>query len=82
MPGIDGLETSTQELLCQVHVGVCVYVPSCQTLNGVASQELGDHGSCQVLESPWVTRRARNDQSGGKILSARDCGGRPGMIRS
>jgi hypothetical protein len=37
MPGIDGLETNTRELPCQVHVGVCGHVPSRQSLNGVAS---------------------------------------------
>jgi hypothetical protein len=72
--GIDGLETNTQELLCQVYVGVCGYVLSCQTLNGVTSQELGGRGACLVLESPRVTRRSHNDQSGGKIMSVRDRG--------
>jgi hypothetical protein len=38
MSGIDGLETDTQELLCQARMGVYCYVLSCQAINGAASQ--------------------------------------------
>jgi hypothetical protein len=82
MLGIDGLEANTRELLCQVYVGVCGYVPSCQALNDTASQEPGGRGACLVLESPWVVRRYHNDQLGGKIMSVCDRGGRPSTICS
>jgi hypothetical protein len=32
-----------------------------------------------VLKSPWVVRRVRNEQTGGKILSVHDWGG--GLVR-
>jgi hypothetical protein len=57
MLGIDMLMTNTQELLYQACMGVYGYIPSCQALNGVASQEPGSHGACLVLKSPWVTRK-------------------------
>jgi hypothetical protein len=57
MLGIVKLMTNTHDLLYQVRTGVCGYIPSCQALNGVASQEPGGHGACLVLKSPWVTRK-------------------------
>jgi hypothetical protein len=37
-------------LLCEVRVGAYGYVPSCQALSVVASQELSCHSACPVLE--------------------------------
>jgi hypothetical protein len=61
MPGIDGLETNTQEILSQASMGFCGYVPSCQALNNMISQEPGGHGACLVLKSPRVMRRVHNE---------------------
>jgi hypothetical protein len=52
MPGIDGLENDTQDGLCLVRMGACCNILSCQALNGVASQQLGNHVACLVLKSP------------------------------
>jgi hypothetical protein len=38
-------------------VGACGYVPSCQVINGAASQEPGGHGACPVPKSPRVARK-------------------------
>jgi hypothetical protein len=76
LSGIDGLEINTRELFCQMRMGVCGYIPSCQALNDATSQEPGGHDACLVLKSPRVMRRVHNKQTGGKIMSVHDCGGK------
>jgi hypothetical protein len=63
-------------------MGAYGYVPSCQALNVMASQEPDGHGACPALKSPLVARRVRYEQSGDKILSVHNHGGRLGVIRS
>jgi hypothetical protein len=62
-------------------VGVCGYVPSCQVLNGAASQEPDDHGACPGTEEPLSHKEGptRNNEVA-KSYSFMIVGGRPGMI--
>jgi hypothetical protein len=39
---------------CQLHVGVCGYILSCQTVNGAASWGPNSNGAYLILESPWA----------------------------
>jgi hypothetical protein len=39
---------------CQVHVGACGHLLSCQTLNATTSRISSSGGACPVLKSPWA----------------------------
>jgi hypothetical protein len=48
----DRIDSNTRVHVCQVCVGACDYVMSCQTSNDVAFQGPGCNGAYPILESP------------------------------